>query len=298
MRADASAAMMVACALATPAVARSARAFAVSTRGGGDEALCQQILVALELRERVGLLGLRLRQRSLRRAHVGLRALRLRDDVARVDARNDVAGLDDRAFRHAEPFEPAGSFRRNRRLALRDDVTGGVEQDELLRRVRGHDRRRLDRHDPRLARVPDARGGDNQRERAPPQPAPAAARPDRRQVAVDLELGEVGRRIRRHGGRIKRTRGGGPASASFILPWARGHLIAPQPKNSIPQANTTTPTAAIMRAKPPMRRNVLAAVASCCHASQTLHTLPAVSTAARAYGTHPSRCPPLWRAWR
>jgi hypothetical protein len=34
--------------------------------------------------------------------------LRLCDDVAIVDARDDVARLDARAFRDAEPFEAAG----------------------------------------------------------------------------------------------------------------------------------------------------------------------------------------------
>ena len=50
--------------------------------------------------------------------------------------RDDLAALHARAFGDAEPFEPAGRLRRDRRLALRDDIAGRVQHDELLRRDR------------------------------------------------------------------------------------------------------------------------------------------------------------------
>ena len=187
-------------------------ALALATRGGGaigarlrgidrrrgDESLGHEVLVALELGERVGLLGLRLDQRRFRRAHVGLRAFRLRDDVAGVDARDHVARLDARAFGHAEPFEAAGRLRRDRRLALRDDVAGRVQHDELLRRKRRHDRRRGHVDDLGLQREPAARRGDDKQRHAPPKPAAAASRANRRELAVDPELGEIGGGFGRH----------------------------------------------------------------------------------------------------
>src|SRR6185312_16436258 len=106
-------------------------------RRSRDEIAVDELLVALQLDARVGFLDLRLVDAGARRLDVGLRGTRLRDDVTVVEARDHLALLDARALSDAEPFEAAGRLRRDRRLALRDDVAGGIEHDELLRRVRG-----------------------------------------------------------------------------------------------------------------------------------------------------------------
>ena len=99
----------------------------------------------------------------------------LRDDVAIVEPRDDLARLHARAFGDAEPLEAAGRLRRDRRLALRDDVAGRIQHDELLRRIRRDDRRRLHGRHPRLQREPPARRGDRQEERAPARSTCGAA---------------------------------------------------------------------------------------------------------------------------
>ena len=68
---------------------------------------------------------------AARRLTFACGAVALRGDVAALQARDDLARLHARAFGHAEPFEPAGRLRRDRRLALRDDVAGGVEHARI-----------------------------------------------------------------------------------------------------------------------------------------------------------------------
>ena len=97
------------------------------------------------------------------------------------------------ALAHAQPLEPAGRLGRDRRLALGDDVAGGVEHRVSLRRIRGRHRGGLDRHRRRRA-PPAARGrsGHDQCNGDPQAPATPRARL-RRGAAIDGKPGEVGR---------------------------------------------------------------------------------------------------------
>jgi len=145
-----------------------------------------------EFNHSVGFLGLCLHQRRARRDHRRFGALGLRDHVAGVDARDDVARLDARAFGDAEPLQAPRGLRRNRGLALRHHVTGGIQHDELLGRKRRDDRRRRHADRARLHREPCAPCDRRDRHDAEPHPAPALARANRRKIAVDSKPGEVG----------------------------------------------------------------------------------------------------------
>ena len=143
------------------------------------------------LRLCVTFLGQRLVERSPGRADIRFGALRLRCDIAVVEPRDDIAGLDARAFGDTQPLEAAGCFRSNRRLALRDDIAGRVEHHELLRRICRHDGRRLHRLRARLQREPAPAYGEQRPNRAEPDPFAAAPAHDRRQAAIDPQLREI-----------------------------------------------------------------------------------------------------------
>ena len=79
---------------------------------------------------------------------------------------DDFARLHARALGDAEPVSRPRRLRGDRRLALRDDVAGGVQHQEMLRRVDRDDRRRLHGERARLREIPGAG-----------RRAPTAARP-------------------------------------------------------------------------------------------------------------------------
>jgi hypothetical protein len=69
------------------------------------------------------------------------------------------------------------------------DVAARVQHDELLRRIRRHDGRRLHGDGARLQRKPAAADQRDERESGEPEPLPATRRSDRREAAVDPEFG-------------------------------------------------------------------------------------------------------------
>ena len=91
-----------------------------------------------------------------------------------------------------EPFQPSGRLGRDRRLALRDDVAGGVEQRHRLRRKGRADRGGFDRRRPADESPYATNPSDSQRRdaRKPRPPAPARA-PRGGGGAIDRELGDV-----------------------------------------------------------------------------------------------------------
>src|SRR5678815_5785857 len=104
-------------------------------RGLGHEVLCQQIARAVEIALGLVQLSLALLEIGLRELDVGGGLFLGRGHVAAFEPREYFALLDPRAFTHAQPFEAPGGFRRDRGLALRDNVTRRVEQSERLRRI-------------------------------------------------------------------------------------------------------------------------------------------------------------------
>jgi hypothetical protein len=110
------------------------------------------------------------------------------------------------ALRDAQPFETPGRLGRDRRFALRDDVPGRIQDDELLRRIRGDDRRRLDRDHARLQREPDSARCDERSQKAEPNPFSAPATHDGCEASIDAKLRQIGGGIFGHERRAKKER--------------------------------------------------------------------------------------------
>ena len=114
-------------------------------RRAADVLLLRELARAVEVGLRVPQLRPRLLDVRRGDLHVRRRLIALRSDVAVLEPSDHLALLHAAALHHTQPFEASGRLRRDRRLALRDDVAGRVERRHRLRRVGSGHRRRFDR---------------------------------------------------------------------------------------------------------------------------------------------------------